>query len=297
MKNVIHACVCEEAIRYCCEAISGNVSDKLMTTDKLLDECGVIAFCDRDPDSWGKLLYGKKVLSPAQLAEYDFDKVYIASLAYIDSIYKMLTEEVGIPEDKIIKSHIDFMRCARERFVYNMASVMEKTGKIYDVAEGGVFTGNFSKVINSAFPNSTLYLFDTFSGFDKRDLASDKKYLDSVNERKKRFDLLADTSLELVLSKLPHQEKAIIKKGFFPKTAEGVDGEFFFVNLDFDLYAPTKAGLEFFYPKLIRGGAILVHDYFNSNFDARKAVDEFCEENNLYPMPIGDVLSVAIIKQ
>jgi O-methyltransferase len=33
------------------------------------------------------------------------------------------------------------------------------------------------------------------------------------------------------------------------------------VNLDADLYNPTKAGLEYFYPHLSPGGVIFIHDY------------------------------------
>lgn len=296
-KNILYACVCEDLVRYSCEAIMRNVADKNTTTEELLDKCGVVAFCDKSKDLHGKKYLGKDVISPEKLSGWDFDKIYITSLPYVEPIYRSLTDDIGIPEDKVVRSHIDFMRCARERFVYNMAAIAEKVGKVYDVAEGGVFKGDFSTVINAAFPKSRLYLFDTFSGFDERDLASDKNYLDAVKVRKDRYKALADTSVELVMSKLSHPENVTVKKGYFPESAEGVDGEFIFVNLDFDLYAPTKAGLEFFYPKMVKGGAILVHDYFNRSFEAKKAVDEFCARNNLYPMPIGDILSVAIIKQ
>lgn len=296
-KYILYACVCEELVRYSCEAILGRVADKNMPTEELIEKCGVIAFCDKSEALHGKKYFGKNVIAPQELSMYEFDKIYILSLPYAEAIFKSLTESFFVPEDKIVKSHIDFMRCARERFVYNMAEAFSDANRVFSVAEGGVFKGDFSKVINAAFPKRDLYLFDTFSGFDERDLASDKNYLNAVNTRENRYSALADTSVELVMSKLPYPERAIIKKGYFPKSAEGVEGNFIFVNLDFDLYAPIKAGLEFFYPKMVKGGAILIHDYFNSSFDAKKAVDEFCAENNLYPMPIGDVLSVAIIKQ
>ena len=34
----------------------------------------------------------------------------------------------------------------------------------------GVFRGEFASKINKCFPNSKLYLFDTFEGFDERDV-------------------------------------------------------------------------------------------------------------------------------
>ena len=39
--------------------------------------------------------------------------------------------------------------------------------------------------------------------------------------------------------------------------------QYCFVNLDMDLYQPTYEGLKFFYPRMKKGGVILVHDYFS----------------------------------
>ena len=64
----------------------------------------------------------------------------------------------------------------------------------------------------------------------------------------------SDTSIDIVLSKLLNSERCFIKKGFFPETAKGVETNFAFVSLDVDLFAPTLAGLEYFYPRLERGG-------------------------------------------
>jgi hypothetical protein len=64
-----------------------------------------------------------------------------------------------------------------------------------------------------------------------------------------------------------------------------------------DLYKPTKDGLRVFYPLMVRGGVILVHDYFNDDYlGAGRALDEFVNENALVAMPIGDDFSMAIVK-
>lgn len=84
-------------------------------------------------------------------------------------------------------------------------------------------------------------MFDTFEGFDKRDLEVETK------ETQKMGTYLSDTSIELVLSKMPYPNNVVIKKGYFLETASGLENETFcFVNLDADLYEPIKAGLEFF---------------------------------------------------
>jgi hypothetical protein len=92
------------------------------------------------------------------------------------------------------------------------------------------------------------------------------------------------------------------EQGFFPQSTVGderlANEEFCFVNLDFDLYQPIQAGLEFFYPKLVRGGMILVHDYFSwSCRGANDAVNKWCDATQVSCSPIGDGMSVAIIKQ
>lgn len=92
-------------------------------------------------------------------------------------------------------------------------------------------------------------------------------------------------------------DNAIIKKGFFPDTAKGIDDTFIFVNLDFDLYKPTIDGLHFFWNKMRKGGVILIYDFFNDFYKgAKTAVDEFCKEKDISYIPIGDEFSVAIIK-
>lgn len=37
------------------------------------------------------------------------------------------------------------------------------------------FRGEFAKYIHRAFPHSKLYLFDTFEGFDQRDVEYEKE--------------------------------------------------------------------------------------------------------------------------
>ena len=74
----------------------------------------------------------------------------------------------------------------------------------------------------------------------------------------------------------------MIRKGFFPETVEDIEDSFCFVNLDADLYAPTISGLRWFYPRMERGGVILVHDFFSRVFHGIKdAVREFCEDEKI----------------
>lgn len=141
------------------------------------------------------------------------------------------------------------------------------------IAELGVYQGALSALLSLLFPDRTLYLFDTFAGFDPRDTAQEQsRQFSSAREGD-----FSDTSAEAVLARIPHPENAVIKKGFFPETAAGLEQECFaLVSLDADLYAPTRAGLDYFYPRLNPGGVIVLHDYDNQRFrGVYRAVEEY----------------------
>lgn len=107
----------------------------------------------------------------------------------------------------------------------------------------------------------------------------------------------SNTTECMVMEKMKYKENVRICKGFFPYSSEGIEEEWCFVNLDADLYAPTMAGLEYFYPRMANGGIILIHDYFSKAFHGvREAVKYYCKENKISYIPIGDTLSVAIRK-
>ena len=100
---------------------------------------------------------------------------------------------------------------------------------------------------------------------------------------------LGDTSIELVKRKLIYPEKCIFKQGYFPDTAKGINETFVFISIDVDLYHPTIAALNIFYPKLTSPGYILVHDYNNTRYEgATEAVKQFRDQNQLTLIPIGD---------
>jgi O-methyltransferase len=160
-----------------------------------------------------------------------------------------------------------------------------------EVAELGVYKGKFARYLNRYFPERKLFLFDTFQGFDQRDVQTEKQQSFSSGDQD-----FSDTSVEAVLNLMPHREQCIPVKGFFPESATGIDAEFVFVSLDTDLYEPIYQGLRFFYPRLVSGGYIFIHDFNNDGYSgARKAVEQFCSEQNINFVPIPDSAGSAII--
>jgi len=181
----------------------------------------------------------------------------------------------------------DYIRCSTLELI--CCEVLERPIP-GEAAEVGVYRGNFSSLINKFLPDRQLYLFDTFEGFDEQE-----KNFDIENKFTKHPNDFSDTSIDEVLRKMTNKENCIVKKGHFPDTAQNIDKAFCFVSLDADLYSPTKAGLEFFWPRLSIGGTIMVHDYNNNVYlGVRKAVQEFSEENNIGYISLADNYGTAI---
>lgn len=147
------------------------------------------------------------------------------------------------------------------------------------LAEVGVYKGDASHFLHLALPDRRLYLFDTFEGFPDEDLEG------GADER------FRDTSLPYVKARLGDTENVIFREGHFPDTTQGLEDErFAFVLLDLDLFAPTKAGLEFFYPRMAAGGYFILHDYNSpeSNYAVSRAADEFFLDKPEYLVAVPD---------
>ena len=169
-----------------------------------------------------------------------------------------------------------------------------------DVAECGVCMGDFSYYINKYFPDKTLYLFDTFEGFTLQDLDVERAFNNGafMNSMFNDPSFFSSANEQVVITRMLHPENCVLKKGYFPDTAEGIEGPFCFVNLDMDLYQPMLAGLRFFYERMCPGGVLLLHDYFNPELPGvRQAVENFERERRLkiHKVPVGDSCSIAIV--
>ena len=140
------------------------------------------------------------------------------------------------------------------------------------VAEAGVFRGEFAQHINAIFPDRTLYLCDSFEGFQGEEAANEIK---KGNATKAFVDAYNDTSIDIVMQKMKHSDKVVIRKGFFPKTMYDIDEKFAFVSLDMDFEESIYDGLKYFYPLLSSGGYIFIHDYNSSLYGVGEAVDKY----------------------
>jgi O-methyltransferase len=157
------------------------------------------------------------------------------------------------------------------------------------IAEVGVWRGDTSEFLHRLAPERRFYLFDTFEGFPQQDVPGEAEDT--------RF---RDTSAEAVRQRLGASPNLVLTPGYVPDTL-GVASEerFAFVLLDLDLYAPTIASLEFFYPRLSPGAYLILHDYNSpeSGWANMHALDTFLEDKPERVVELGDVWGSALIRR
>ena len=257
-----------------------------------LERAKITAFVDSFP--MGDTFLGKSVLLPDQLPLHDCDLLIITA-RHADAIGNRC-QELGIPEEKCLFLKNNTMltdrntacTCAKdllgedllkkllpkhrivptpaqlagsalpERDLGNdyvrLATLELLCRRLADVpgaaAELGVYRGFFARCINQLLPERKLYLFDSFEGFGEEAQASESFQAAHRN-----------TAAEKVLSIMPFSERIIVKPGFFPDSLDGMEEQFCLVSLDVDFYQTTLDGLRYFWPRLEKGGYLLLHDW------------------------------------
>jgi hypothetical protein len=168
----------------------------------------------------------------------------------------------------------------------------KKEALIGDVAELGVYKGHTAALLASIARRlgTTAYLLDTFEGFHADDLIG----IDANKDPE-----FADTSLDAVRTFVGEDNVRYVK-GRFPGSASQMseDARFCVVHIDCDLYEPISAGLQYFYPRLIPGGFLIVHDYSSLCWDgAERAVDEFFADKPECLVPLTDSAGSVVIRK
>ncbi len=148
-------------------------------------------------------------------------------------------------------------------YVYSLAKTQSRLPG--ELAEVGVFEGATARLICEAKGDRALHLFDTFCGLppdSDKDLGIHRIHQYACDRR----------SVETYLA---GYDRICFHEGRFPEsTLDLPEQTYSFVHLDVDLYESTKAALEYFYPRMTPGGAIVSHDY-SMLAGVQQAVDEF----------------------
>lgn len=133
-----------------------------------------------------------------------------------------------------------------------------------DVADLGACRGGTSLVLRRLAPDKCLHLFDTWEG---------NPYDDPLCHHKKGEWV---ASLEDCQRVVGNGDLTTYHNGVFPKVTKGAEAvRFCFVYVDSDTYQSVHDAIEFFWPRLSRGGRIVFDDYnWEPCAGVKKAVDE-----------------------
>lgn len=170
---------------------------------------------------------------------------------------------------------------------------IQKEGLDGDLAELGVYKGATASVLAriARRKSARLWLFDTFEGFRQEDLTG--------IDADKRLAQSTDTSLEAVRARVGDDAVTFVP-GCFPQTTELVppDLRFCVVHIDCDLYEPIRAALAWFYPRMVPGGFIVMHDYSSLAWNgAERAIDEFFADKPESVVPLTDGAGSAVVRR
>jgi len=205
----------------------------------------------------------------------------------------ILAKKNGTISSKLWKAYQEYPDKQRFLLIWLQMQKIKALNLKGDMAELGVYQGATAQIIHLMYPEKSLHLFDTFSGFTQADLEKEKG--EAATYTPQHF---ADTSLQKVKMKLGQSKNIFFYPGKFSEQSSKASSiHFCFVSIDVDLAKPTADGLRFFYERLVDGGVIIVHDY-NPKWPAlMEVVDEFVLQIPENPVIIPDKdTSLVIIK-
>ena len=141
-----------------------------------------------------------------------------------------------------------------------------------DFVECGVNTGILSLAICNYLDFNSLdkhlYLFDTYSGIPE----DEANYAETVENIKLKNTYYCDC-YEVAKKNFAPWPKALLVRGRVPDTLTTVSiDKVCYLSLDMNVAEPELAALTHFWPKLVRGGIVLIDDYGWETCEQQKAV-------------------------
>lgn len=257
-----------------------GVSKKSKQLKFFMDEVfDVIAFVDRNKKISDSEFDGVPIYTDLSiLSNLDYDYIFVMAEDYCGVTFEY-HRKYNIPYEKMISMrHVH--QYGKQRSFLAYANEIYRSNVPGSIAEVGVDYGDTAKYLNLYFSDRKLYLFDTFYGFDYRDIEFERKNNTMVTSMENAYKVRSIAND--VLERMFYPNQCIAKPGYFPESLDGLEDIFAFVHIDCDLQKPILCALDYFYPRLSVGGIISVHDYFNPNFPGvRNVVREFSEKNNV----------------
>ena len=155
-----------------------------------------------------------------------------------------------------------------------------------DIVECGVFKGvsfmfwlKCLKIFSSNSPKKVIG-FDTFSEFSQNLQEKEKKSAQAY-VKESDFNGINPADLAKVAKKIFHNRFELVKGDISKTSKKYISKNYGFkislLHLDLDTYSGTKSSLINFFPKVSKGGVIILDEYGTRGWGETDAVDEFLE--------------------
>lgn len=166
-----------------------------------------------------------------------------------------------------------------------------------DIVECGVWRGGSTmcallELVKLGKTNREVFLYDTFEGMseptekDANLLGKGAQQL--LNESQKTtedimwcYAPIEDVKKNIESTGYPEQKVNYVKGKVEDTIPQTMPGEIALLRLDTDWYESTYHELTHLFPKLVKGGVIIIDDYGHWQ-GAREAVDQYFKENNIH---------------
>jgi hypothetical protein len=142
----------------------------------------------------------------------------------------------------------DFVECGVNRGMYSMS--------------------NITYIDFKSLKERKYYLFDTFCGLDQ-EFCTEEEYLVWKDQYPDCYEFVVDSFKEY--------PNVVIVKGPVPKTLSQVDiKKVAYLHIDMNCALPEAEALKYFWPKLERGGIVVLDDYgWPACINQKRAIDDF----------------------
>jgi len=207
--------------------------------------------------------------------------------------------EFSDEEREIISSIENYTMTNRKRIftLINIFKEINLNNITGDFVECGVWRGGniiLLQKFNDLFQtNKMIYGYDTFEGMteagefdiDLRSVKSQEllKTTKKINDKKNIWAYCDVETVNLNISKNFKEHNIKLIKGDVGKTLlnnQNLPDKISILRLDTDFYDSTKVELEILYPKLSKGGYLIIDDYGHFN-GCKKAVDEYFKNSKM----------------
>jgi len=207
------------------------------------------------------------------------------------------------PLEKNYENIIKFVRPYTLTSMYSIAVLLDSVNYIIknkiegDIVECGVWRGGSimaiaKMLIDLKNKSKEIYLFDTFEGMTKPigEIDIDISGISMLEQFEKMK--ITEESSNWMRSSLLEVKEAVYSTGYDKEKFHFIKGKvedtlpkkspekISLLRLDTDWYKSTKHEMINLFPKISKGGIIIIDDY-GSHLGSKKAVDEYLSENNI----------------